>query len=185
MNERVEAILNFWFVKSTYKDYFKRSKNFDKKIRNRFKNDYDKATNNELENWQDDPKSCLALVILLDQFSRNLYRESPLAFKNDYKVRLIVNEAINKGDLVKLNLHEKFFLLLPLIHSENISDHIFAYKLYEIYLKNHPNYNGIKNSWNDHTEVIKKFHRYPHRNKILNRPSTSKEITFLKKFSKF
>ena len=181
MNERVKAILNFWFKESDPEDHFKRSDNFDKKIRNLFENDYKKAINNELEDWQDNHHSCLALVILLDQFSRNLMRDNPLAFAHDKKVRLIVNEAIDRGDLEVLDINEKFFLILPLIHSEDISDHVFAHNLAESYLKKHPEYKKIKSSFDYHTMPIKKFGRYPHRNKVLDRESTKEEEDFLSK----
>ena len=72
------------------------------------------------------------------------------------------------------------FLLLPLIHSEDLSDHIFGHKLVDTYLKNHKEYKKIKKAWNDHTVAIKKFGRYPHRNKSLNRISTKEEELFLK-----
>ena len=180
MNERVKAILDFWFLESSTEDHFKKNDVFDKKIRVNFLSDYKKAANNELEEWQDNHESCLALVILLDQFSRNLNRNSPLAFSNDNKVRLIVNEAIDRGDLEKLSISQKFFLILPLIHSENISDHIFAHKLCDTYLKTHPEYVNIKKTFNFHTIPIKKFGRYPHRNIILKRQTTNEEEKFLK-----
>jgi len=179
MNERAKAILDFWFIKSSSEYYFKKNDKFDKKIRDRFKNDYKKAANNELEDWQDKPYCCLALIILLDQFSRNLNRNSPLAFVNDHKARLIVNEAVDRGDLEILDQNQKLFLLLPLIHSEAISDHIFAHKLREAYLIDHPYHKDIKKSWDYHTNAIKKFNRYPHRNVILKRTSTKDEIIFL------
>ena len=179
MKERAKDILKFWFVESSPKEHFKRSENFDKKIRNRFKNDYQKAINNELEDWQDNPRTCLALVILLDQFSRNLFRDDPQSFKYDKKTRLIVNEAVDKGDLEKLNNNEKFFLILPLIHSEDISDHIFAHQLCNAFLKSHPQIDNIKKQFDYHTTPIKKFGRYPHRNKILERKSTKEEEKFL------
>ena len=91
MNERAKVILRFWFQESTSKEHFNRSDEFDQKIRNLFKNDYQNAIQNKLEDWQDNHKTCLALVILLDQFSRNLFRDSPLAYANDKKTRLIVN----------------------------------------------------------------------------------------------
>tara|TARA_B110000438_G_scaffold297315_1_gene343500 strand:+ start:739 stop:1302 length:564 start_codon:yes stop_codon:yes gene_type:complete len=180
-NIRAKAILDFWFIDSNPKDHFKKDKNFDKKIKDNFETDYLKAINNELEEWQDEPESCLALIILLDQFSRNLNRESARAFSQDYKARLIVNEAIDRGDLEILNLNQILFLLLPLIHSEDISDHIFAHKLCETYLLNHPYYDEIKKSWNEHTSIIKKFNRYPYRNKILLRNVTEQEKIFLSK----
>ena len=179
MNERVKAILDFWFVKSSPEDHFKRSDVFDKKIRDLFENDYHKAISNKLEDWQDKPESSLALIILLDQFSRNLYRDSPLAFKYDYKARLIVNEAIDRGDLEKIEVIHKFFLILPLIHSEDFSDHIFANNLCKTFLKTHPEYKNITKQFDYHSIPIKKFGRYPHRNKILERVSTKEEEEFL------
>ena len=181
MNERVKAILNFWFIESSQENYFKRNNDFDQKIKDNFQKIYIKATKNKLDDWQDSPESCLALVILLDQFSRNINRDSSLAYEYDTKTRLIVNEAIDRGDLEIIEIRQKLFLLLPLIHSEDISDHIFAHKLSETYLANHPYYLNIKNSWNDHTDIIKRFNRYPHRNKILGRYSTDKEKDYILK----
>ena len=180
MNERVFEILNFCFTEYTLKDFFKKNDNFDKQIKNRFCEDYNKAINNELDDWQDEPEHCLSLIILLDQFSRNLFRDDPRAYKQDYKARLLTNESIDRGDLEKLNTNQALFLLLPLIHSEDISDHIFANKLAEIYLKKHPDFKIIIKSWSEHTHVIKRFNRYPHRNEILKRNSTNSEINFLK-----
>ena len=76
MNERANKILEFWFVKSSIKDWFEKNDNFDKKIRDLFFEDYEQAINNEYDDWQDNSNECVALVILLDQFSRNLFRNS-------------------------------------------------------------------------------------------------------------
>ena len=179
MNERVKAILDFWFVKSSSEDHFKRSDEFDNKIKKNFENDYLKAINNKLEDWQDQCESCLALIILLDQFSRNLYRNSPLAFAFDHKARFIVNKAVDRGDLKNIKLEQKFFLILPLIHSENINDHILAHELCDTYLNSHPQYKNIKKQFDYHTIPIKKFGRYPHRNKVMGRKSTDEEKKFL------
>jgi len=181
MKERVKAILDFWFVESSLEDLFKRSEDFDQKIRNRFMNDYEKAIDNQYEDWQDDPESCVALIILLDQFSRNLFRDDKQAFAQDYKARLITNEAVDRGYLEDINLDQKHFMLLPLLHSEDISDHVYAQNLCDAYLKNHPQFIDIKKAWDDHTYAIKKFGRYPHRNKILGRTSTPEEELFLQK----
>ena len=181
MKESVKAILDFWFVESSLEDLFKRSKDFDQKIRNRFMSDYEKAIDNQYEDWQDDPESCVALIILLDQFSRNLFRDDKQAFAQDYKARLITNEAVDRGYLEDINLDQKNFMLLPLLHSEDISDHVYAQNLCDAYLKNHPQFINIKKAWDDHTYAIKKFGRYPHRNKILGRTSTPGEELFLQK----
>ena len=179
ITKNAQNILDFWFNESLPEELFRQKDYFDKKIKNRFFNDYEKAIINEYDDWQDKPKSSLALIILLDQFSRNLFRNNKKAFEQDHKCRLIVNEAIDRGDLEKLSINEKLFFLLPLLHSEEISDHTYVHNLSNIHLKDHPQIVLIKSSWRDHTNVIKKFKRYPHRNKVLDRQSTSEEIDFL------
>ena len=179
--ENAKKILDFWFKESLPEELFRQKDSFDKKIRDKFFNDYEKAIINEYDDWQDDPKACLALIILLDQFSRNLFRSDKKAFEQDHKCRLIVNEAIDRGDLEILGINEKLFVLLPLLHSEEISDHTYVHNLSNVHLKDHPQIVLIKSSWKDHTEVIRKFMRYPHRNKALDRQSTSEEIEFLNK----
>jgi len=179
MNERAKAILDFWFIQSSMEDWFKKDDKYDEKIKKLFLEDLKIASNNEYDEWQDTAKECVALVILLDQFSRNLYRDSSAAFAQDYKTRLIVNEAVDRGYLEELEQNKIHFLLMPLIHSEDISDHIFGHKLIDTYLKSFEHFDKIKKAWNDHTIPIKKFGRYPHRNKILKRKSTSEEEAFL------
>ena len=179
ITKNAQNILDFWFNESLPEELFRQKDYFDKKIKNRFFYDYEKAIINEYDDWQDKPKSSLALIILLDQFSRNLFRNNKKAFEQDHKCRLIVNEAIDRGDLEKLSINEKLFFLLPLLHSEEISDHTYVHNLSNIHLKDHPQIVLIKSSWRDHTNVIKKFKIYPHRNKVLDRQSTSEEIDFL------
>ena len=183
MNLNTQKILDFWFKESLPEELFRQKNSFDKQIRENFFNTYEKAIINEYDDWQDVPKSCLALIILLDQFSRNLFRNNKKAFEQDYKCRLIVNEAIDRGDLEKLDTNEKLFFLLPLLHSEEISDHIYVNNLSNVHLKNHPQIMLIKSSWKNHTDVLKKFKRYPQRNKVLDRQSTPEEIEFLNQSS--
>ena len=177
--ENAQNILDFWFKESLPDELFRQKDSFDKKIRDRFFNDYEKAIINEYDDWQDKPKSSLALIILLDQFSRNLFRNNKKAFEQDHKCRLIVNEGIDRGNLEKLDINEKLFFLLPLLHSEEISDHTYVHNLSNAYLKDHPQIALIKSSWKDHTDVIKKFKRYPHRNKVLDRQCTPEETELL------
>tara|TARA_B100001996_G_scaffold172059_1_gene131280 strand:+ start:139 stop:699 length:561 start_codon:yes stop_codon:yes gene_type:complete len=180
MNERAKTILDFWFIQSSMEDWFKKDDKYDKKIKKLFLADLKKAINNEYDEWQDTAEECVALIILLDQFSRNLFRKSSAAFEQDYKTRLIVNEAVDRGYLEELDQNKIHFLLMPLIHSEDISDHVFAHKLIDTYLKSFEHFDKIKKAWDDHTIPIKKFGRYPHRNKILKRKSTPEEEVFLK-----
>ena len=179
MHKRAEEILNFWFEKTPPKKRFQKHKDFDLLIKNNFLKDYELASTNEYDDWQDKPLDCLALVIIFDQFSRNIFRNEKKAFEQDHKARLIVNDAVYAGFLEKMDENQRFFMLLPLIHSEEIIDHEMAFYLLNKYLKNHSDINNIKKFWQNHTKIIKRFHRYPHRNKILDRKSTPEEIEFL------
>ena len=145
MNDRAQAILDFWFDDLIVEKRFKKDEKFDQLIREKFGEDHNKATSNEY----------------------------------DFKARLIVNDAVYTGYLDQMDEYQRFFMLLPYIHSEEIIDHDRAYKLLTNYLSNHPNFLEIKKFWKDHTAVIKRFHRYPHRNKLLGRRSTAEEIEFL------
>ena len=177
--ERAQKILDFWFKETTIEMHFKKDEKFDKTIKEKFLKDYELACQNEYDDWQDKPMSCLALVILFDQFARNMFRNDKKAFQQDQKTRLIVNDAVYSGYLDDMDVNQRFFMLLPLIHSEEISDHEMAYYLLNKYLKEHEDYIKIKKFWQDHTKAIRQFHRYPHRNKILGRESTEEEMQFL------
>ena len=179
MISKINNIINFWFSETSAEQKFKKDLKFDQVIKDKFLDDYELASQNKLNDWQDTAKGCLALIILLDQFSRNLFRESGKAFKQDDKARSILLKIIENNFLDKMNESERLFSLLPLIHSENILDHEKAYELMEKYLKNHSDIEKIKKFWLNHTLAIKKFGRYPHRNKVLNRVSSKDEIKFL------
>ena len=174
-----QRVLDFWFKDTPPKKRFQKHKDFDKLVKEKFLADYELASNNEYDDWQDSALGCLALVILFDQFSRNMFRDDKKAFAQDHKTRLIVNDAVYAGYLESMNESERFFMILPLIHSEEITDHDMAYYLLNKYLKEHEGYVQIKKFWKDHTKAIRQFHRYPHRNKILERESTEEELAFL------
>ena len=179
INEKAQEILDFWFKETPDEKRFKKDETFDQTIRDRFLNDYELASQNEYDDWQDQPMSCLALVILFDQFSRNMFRNDKKAFEQDSKTRLMVNDAVYAGYLETMNESQRFFMILPLIHSEEITDHDMAYYLLNKYLRENEDYIKIKKFWQNHTKAIKQFHRYPHRNKVLGRESTQEEILFL------
>ena len=179
MVKKINEILDFWFKDTPPIKRFQKHKDFDQIIKDKFLKDYELASANEYDDWQDSPLGCLALVILFDQFSRNMFRDDKKAFEQDDKARLIVNDSVYSGFLDTMDESQKFFMLLPLIHSEEITDHDMAYYLLDKYLKDHSGLADIKKFWQDHTKAIRKFHRYPHRNKILGRESTKDEIEFL------
>ena len=176
---KAQAILDFWFKNTPTKKRFKKDENLDKTITEKFLKDYELASSNEYDDWQDSPLGALALIILFDQFSRNMFRDDKKAFKQDHRARLIVNDAVYAGYLDEMDQNQKFFMILPLIHSEEITDHDMAYYLLDKYLKDYHGLIDIKKFWKDHTLAIKRFYRYPHRNKILGRRSTEEEVEFL------
>ena len=179
MHARAQEVLNFWFVKTPAEKRFKKDLAFDQLIKDNFLKDYELASANEYDDWQDTPMSTLALIILFDQFSRNMFRDDKKAFEQDTKARLIVSDAVHAGFLEEMDQSQRLFMLLPLIHSEEILDHEMAYFLLDKYLRDHSDLVDIKKFWKDHTKVIKQFHRYPHRNNVLGRESTEEEIAFL------
>jgi uncharacterized protein (DUF924 family) len=179
MNKKAQIVLDFWFKETSPEKRFKKNDAFDKLIREKFIKDHELASNNEYDDWQDTALGSLALIILFDQFSRNIFRDDKKAFEQDHKTRLIVNDSVYAGFLEEMDHSQKFFMILPLIHSEEITDHDMAYYLLDKYLRDHPGLVDIKKFWKEHTLAIRKFHRYPHRNKVLGRVSTQEELNFL------
>ena len=179
MNERVKIILDFWFVEASPKEKFNSSDEFDKKIKECFFEDYQKAITNEYDHWQDNAKECLALIILLDQFSRNLFRNNSKAFAMDYKALIIAKNAIDKEYHKKLPNNQILFIFLPLMHSEELSDQLCCSELIDDYLKDNSNYKEIKKFSKIHLDIINKFGRFPYRNKVLKRENTKEENEYL------
>ena len=148
---------------------------FDQRIRKRFAEIHAKAIRCELFDWRKDAEGRLAEIIVLDQFSRNMFRDSPLSFAHDSLALALSQEAISAGADQQLSPLHRSFLYMPFMHSETLIIHEIARVLYEK--------NGIELNIDfeiKHQKVIKKFGRYPHRNKILERVSTKEEIEFLK-----
>tara|TARA_B110000196_G_scaffold217904_1_gene187168 strand:+ start:327 stop:878 length:552 start_codon:yes stop_codon:yes gene_type:complete len=173
-------VLDFWFNKSTPEQWFIKDPNFDESIRLQFSDTLDRAINGEFDKMMDSARSCLALIIVLDQFPRNLFRNNKRAFEQDPKALSICKHAIKSNHINQLVDEERLFALLPLIHSENIKDHNTAEEVLEKYLVTLSSFERTKKAWNDHTAVINRFGQYPHRNFVLGRPSSQEEITFLK-----
>lgn len=172
-------IVKFWFEECSPKQWFSVNRQFDEFLRSRFSVFLRSAMKGDLDLWAKEPKPCLSLIIILDQFSRNLFRGKSAAFSNDVKAVKWCKYAV-KNDYLDIYTHQEVqFCLMPLIHSENISDHGLARNLRIKFLSSHPRYESICKSWDHHSMAIQKFGRYPHRNIILNRKSTEKESEFL------
>jgi len=175
-----EEILKFWFNECDAEQWFKKDKKFDLLIRNRFWFVFNDSIEKKLDHWVNQPMSCLALILILDQFSRNLFRKSPKAFDQDCKARELCEVAISNEYIECYTLDQRLFALLPLVHSEDIEAHMLAEKMLRISLNKHPRYANIKSAWDDHRKAIELFGRYPHRCEVLGLATTKEEKQFLK-----
>ena len=170
-----EEILTFWFEEIEPAKWWVKDDAFDQSIRARFAEVHARATRCELFAWRTQPRGRLAEIIVLDQFSRNMYRGSPAAFASDPLALALAQEAIAAGAEDALDPVERSFLYLPFMHSESPAIHAIALELYRK--------NGIQSNLDfeiRHKNIIERFGRYPHRNAILGRASTAEEIEFLK-----
>jgi len=178
-----QEILDFWFGTGSdhgkeRKFWFIKDKEFDEEVQSRFLSTYEAATTGELDHWKESPDSCLALILLLDQFPRNMFRNSPQAFATDEKVLNIAKYAVKQGYDLQLLPVERWFIYLPFEHSENLEHQRQAVALFET-LQDDPNSASSIDYAKRHLEVIKRFGRFPHRNAILGRKSTAEEEEFL------
>ncbi|PCK32136.1 DUF924 family protein [Pseudoalteromonas piscicida] len=167
-----QLIYEFWFVECTEFDWWKKSNEFDQLIKSRFGQLHSMAHQGELQQWRATAIGALCEVIVLDQFSRNIYRDTPSAFASDPLALCLTQHAIEKGFHNQLNDTEQMFLYMPMMHSESRVIHQQA----QHYFKPLPNYDFEL----AHKRIIDRFGRYPHRNAILNRTSTKEELDFLK-----
>lgn len=174
----MEEIYNFWFNDlGNPKKWFIRGKDYDNLIIDKYSEYWERAVLGELYDWQDKSKSCLVLIIIIDQFSRHIYRNDIIKYTFDKRVIRMVYE--NMEYLDKYNFWEKVFFLMPLHHSENIEDHKNLLEIYDLkFDKTHPNYNGVLRNIKKYYQIIKKFNRFPNRNKLLNRENTTEEIKY-------
>ncbi|WP_180183485.1 DUF924 family protein [Acinetobacter sp. YH01020] len=169
-----QDILEFWFNPENQPNWFAKSNNFDVLIKKKFKDIHLAASQAELWQWRTTAKGRLAEIIVLDQFSRNLFRDSGLAFAQDALALALAQEAIAQGLDLQLSPEQRSFLYMPFMHSESTKIHQSALKLFE-QLGNPINLEFEKK----HKVIIDRFGRYPHRNAVLGRTSTAEELEFL------
>ena len=168
-----KQVLSFW-MKAGPKRWFKSNPEFDHKILEKFLVTHQAAELGKLAAWEDEAESALALVIVLDQFPRNMFRGTVRAFSTDELALAAAKRAIERGFNRKIKLPELSFLYLPFEHSENLADQETALKLFEA-TKDKEQVRWAKL----HFDTIQRFGRFPHRNEILGRRSTPEEIAFL------
>ena len=169
-----DAVLMFWFEEIKPAQWWKKDPAFDQLIAERFSALHAGAGRCELFEWRETARGRLAEIIVLDQFSRNLYRDSGRAFACDPLALALAQEAIRAGADAVLTPVERSFLYLPFMHSESLAIHRVALQLYER--------NGLESNLDferRHMAIIERFGRYPHRNALLGRSSTAEELDFL------
>jgi uncharacterized protein (DUF924 family) len=169
-----QSILHFWFTELTPKHHFAKDAALDQTIRTRFGATLEAAAKCELFAWRATPEGRLAEVLVLDQFSRNVYRDSPRAFAQDALALALAQELVASGQDRSLPLAQRSFAYMPYMHSESALVHAQAALLFA-----QPGMEDTLRFELHHKEIIDRFGRYPHRNAILNRESTPEELAFL------
>jgi len=165
-------ILRFWFEEHP-KDWFVKNPGLDAEIRARFLSLHEAAAAGRLAHWADEARSCLALVIVLDQFARNMFRGEARAFASDELARAAARVILGRGWDKEMTPAEQLFAYLPFEHSESLKDQNLSCELMKDFDAEQLRY-AIR-----HREIIERFARFPHRNNILGRKSTPAEIEFL------
>ena len=168
-------VLDFWFVQCTPKMWFKKSKEFDELIKHKFMKTIETHLKTNIKDFIVSRETYISSIIVLDQFTRNVFRNTAKAFQGDEKAKQLCKIAIEKQFFQENEYYKNSFMLMPLMHSESLDDQEFGLPYFKKYTNPKTYEYALK-----HKDVIKKFGRFPHRNRILNRNSTQSELEFLK-----
>ncbi len=169
-----QTILKFWFSEHVRPLWFRSTPEFDREISEHFETTWQAARDNTLTHWEGDAAGALALVIILDQFPLNMYRDQGLSYSTEAQAREVARRAIDRGWDSELDEAGKAFLYLPFMHSENLADQDRAVALFEAA--------GLKDNLrfaNHHRDIVRRFGRFPHRNAALGRACTEEERQWL------
>jgi len=169
-----EDVLDFWFDESSSRHWFRSTPAFDAQIRKRFEVIWHEAVAGDLSDWEDSSAGALALVIVLDQFPLNMFRDKPESFASEAQSREVAKRAIARNFDNELEDHQKPFLYLPFMHSEDLTDQDRSVELFKSA--------GLVDNlrWaQHHRDVVRRFGRFPHRNAILGRNSSPQEQAWL------
>lgn len=174
-DDLIAEILRFWFSAEARKKWFNSTPQFDEEIRQRFEKTWGLARAGSYDHWEEDPDGALALVIVLDQFPLNMFRDDARQYSTEAHAREVARHAIEKGFDQDKSPQQRAFLYLPFMHSESLDDQDYAVKLYE--------QAGLDDNLGyarHHRDVIRRFGRFPHRNEALGRESSAEERAYLK-----
>jgi uncharacterized protein (DUF924 family) len=180
MHVHYRDILTFWFEEASFQQWFSVDAEFDKAIRSRFSETFEAAVAGELWCWREEPYGRLAEIIVIDQFARNLYRDSAQAYAFDPMALVLSQEAVRAGADRDMRDTERMFLYMPHMHSESPAIHEEMIALFE-----QLDIQEAREAAHEHKHIIDRFGRYPHRNEVLGRQSTKEERAFLKEFDGF
>ena len=170
---KANEILEFW-LSAGRSAWWRKNPQFDEEIRTRFGALHPKAAAGDLDDWRAESGSCLALVIVLDQFSRNMFRGSEKSFSQDPYALELAKFAVENGYNHNKPQELYEFFLMPFMHSEILSDQVTCIELFSAI----GNDNSLKFAV-EHHDIIARFDRFPHRNKVLGRQTSSEEQAFL------
>ncbi len=177
MSIQPKDILDFWFEQYGPEDWFSKNEAFDQLIKVNFLNSYEEARTGVLHEWLETPDSLLAKIIVLDQFSRNMFRGDKRMYQADHLACFLSYLAIEKSFDQQFDDDQKLFIYLPLMHSEILKDQETCVAM----IQNMDNIDMSLDYAIQHRDIVKEYGRFPHRNEILGRLSTPKELEFLKK----
>lgn len=169
-----QDVLTFWFQELTPQQHFSKDLALDALIRERFGAALSAAARDELHAWRSKAPGRLAEIIVLDQFSRNIHRDTPLAFAQDALALSLAQALVTLGQDQDLPMSQRAFAYMPYMHSESLAVHAEALPLFS-----QPGLENNLQFLQRHTVIIERFGRYPHRNAILGRVSTPDELSFL------
>lgn len=177
MRETKSDVLNYWFEELAPQQWFQQSDEVDATIKDRFSAIHETVKEGTCDDWAIEVDGALALILILDQFPRHMFRGSPDSFATDKKALLIAKDAIHKGFDQILNPTKRGFMYLPFQHSEVLTDQRRSVELYTAMKDANPmgHMYAVR-----HFEPVDKFGRFPHRNDVLGRESSEEEIEFLK-----
>lgn len=169
-----QDVLHFWFHASTPEQWFTKDTQFDALLHRRFLATLKAAAQGECAAWRYSIQGRLAEIIVLDQFSRNIWRNTPQAFSQDAMALALAQEVILRPAFQQLSVEQRKFILMPFMHSESRAIHAQAAVLFKTYTDEQTyGYELL------HKRIIDRFGRYPHRNALLGRQSTQEELLFL------
>ncbi|HXU51122.1 MAG TPA: DUF924 family protein [Casimicrobiaceae bacterium] len=177
-----DDVLAFWFGAPPHTErgeWFRKDAAFDAAIRERFGDALARGLAGAFGEWCGEPRGALARVVLLDQFTRNAFRDTPRAFAGDARALATADDAIRRGFDASLDRYERWFLYIPYEHSEDLAMQRRALELFGA-LARDEGLDGPLRYAKRHAEIIERFGRFPHRNAILGRESTPEEIAFLR-----